>query len=146
MDKKKTAVGEKYAIDEKSAVQDDTEGAVDTECGFGSWKPACLQKCHNTKIALLILSLFAIIQGKVFNIIGLVPAVQNLDHVYFEVPSVNMCHSTNYCVPHLNNRRMTKMMTSVAVNYTILHSLLNWQKWWFSDRPTTVTNSIRIYL
>ncbi|XP_064620771.1 solute carrier organic anion transporter family member 4A1-like [Lineus longissimus] len=68
-----SAAFENYAIAENGDVgsygtnHDDGATDVDTQCGYGDCKPACLQKCHNTKTALVVLSIFAIIQGFVVN-------------------------------------------------------------------------------
>ncbi|XP_064652498.1 solute carrier organic anion transporter family member 4C1-like [Lineus longissimus] len=43
------------------------EKAVDTKCGYKNCQPNCLQSCNNTKAALAVLSLYALIQGFVVN-------------------------------------------------------------------------------
>jgi hypothetical protein len=64
--KSASAVGEKTGPEKthNGTIQYDADRDIDTQCGYGSWKPACLQKCNNTKTALLVLSIFAVIQGE----------------------------------------------------------------------------------
>jgi hypothetical protein len=46
---------------QQTVVQGHSE--VEVQCGYGGSHPKCLQYCNNTKIALVVLSFFAIVQG-----------------------------------------------------------------------------------
>ncbi|XP_064652501.1 solute carrier organic anion transporter family member 4C1-like [Lineus longissimus] len=47
--------------------EDQGHTEVEVRCGYGRSHPGCLQHCNNTKIALVVLSFYAIVQGFVVN-------------------------------------------------------------------------------